>query len=233
MCGGHFARRLLLLLHRPLGVLLSPMAHCKQMDTEKEMELAFIIKEFRGCNLPFFKLDLNPLPLLCAASFTEPHNAQLHIRSLQTPRDNGSILENLPPIWKPGWMSNHSALYHSILEVLWKVQHTLILKVLGFENFPSSEPRLKNVTLTLATIRDLSTLQHISHVFKTRDCFLSWYINQKVCFFSDRYIFSFTFPPTNRDCLTIHKNNRRGSSVPRVRSVWRSPMFTCTSMRRG
>lgn len=227
MCGGHFIL-LPLLLHQPLWPLLLPMAHCKQMDTEMAMELALInqiMKEFRSCNLPPFKLDLNPLPLLYAASFMEPHSAQLHIRSLQGQhRDNSSILGNLPPIWKPDWMADYCALCHSIREVWWKVLHAFILKVLNFE---------KNVNQTLATIWDLSTLQNTCHVFKKCDCFLSWFINQKVCVFSDRYFFPFTFPPTNRNCLTFNKNNRRGSSVPRVWSFWRLPMFTCTSMHRG
>lgn len=61
------------------------------------------------------------------------------------------------------------------------VPHAFILKVLNVENLPSSEPRLKNLNLTLATIWDLSTLQNPCHVFKMRDCFLLWFINRKVC----------------------------------------------------
>lgn len=72
------------------------------------------------------------------------------------------------------------------------VPHAFILKVLNVENLPSSEPRLKNLNLTLATIWDLSTLQNPCHVFKMRDCFLLWFINRKVCVFFPTDI---SFPP--------------------------------------
>lgn len=141
-----------------------------------------IIKEFRSCNLPLFKLDLNPLPLLCA-SYSWSHTMHSCISGhSRCPQGNASHLGNLTPIEKPDWMLTYCERCHFSEEVLWRVLHAFILKVLNSANFLCSEPNLKKY-LTVAKIWDFSTPQNICHVFEKRDCFLSSIINQTLRFF--------------------------------------------------